>query len=96
MTTLTTEQSPEVMSANEKSHGEKQSQTDLPVAAQTLHLSTTASTETRVEAVLDENLILSEKVDQGRTGLQKEINGPKGLEPTRYGDWESKGRCHDF
>ena len=26
----------------------------------------------------------------------KEINGPKGLEPTRYGDWESKGRCHDF
>ena len=26
----------------------------------------------------------------------REINGPKGLEPTRYGDWESKGRCHDF
>ena len=28
--------------------------------------------------------------------LTKEINGPKGLEPTRYGDWESKGRCYDF
>jgi len=28
--------------------------------------------------------------------LSKEINGPKGLEPTRYGDWESKGRCCDF
>lgn len=27
---------------------------------------------------------------------KKEINGPKGLEPTRYGDWESKGRCYDF
>ena len=26
----------------------------------------------------------------------KEVNGPKGLEPTRYGDWESKGRCYDF
>ncbi|MFT4629368.1 MAG: hypothetical protein ACI9WC_001581 [Arenicella sp.] len=26
----------------------------------------------------------------------KEINGPKGLEPTRYGDWEAKGRCCDF
>lgn len=26
----------------------------------------------------------------------KELNGPKGLEPTRYGDWESKGRCYDF
>ncbi|MFT5572486.1 MAG: hypothetical protein ACI9FR_001409 [Cryomorphaceae bacterium] len=28
--------------------------------------------------------------------LAKELNGPKGLEPTRYGDWESKGRCYDF
>lgn len=25
-----------------------------------------------------------------------EIGGPKGLEPTRYGDWERKGRCVDF
>ena len=25
-----------------------------------------------------------------------EIDGPKGLEPTRYGDWEQKGRCTDF
>lgn len=25
-----------------------------------------------------------------------EINGPRGKEPTRYGDWESKGRCWDF
>lgn len=28
--------------------------------------------------------------------LAKELNGPKGLEPTRYGDWEAKGRCYDF
>lgn len=26
----------------------------------------------------------------------KEIGGPKGLEPTRYGDWEIKGRVSDF
>ncbi len=26
----------------------------------------------------------------------KEIGGPKGLEPTRYGDWERRGRCIDF
>jgi hypothetical protein len=26
----------------------------------------------------------------------KEIGGPKGPEPTRYGDWEVKGRCTDF
>ena len=28
--------------------------------------------------------------------MPREINGPKGLEPTRYGDWEQKGRCSDF
>jgi len=26
----------------------------------------------------------------------KEIGGPKGLEPTRYGDWERNGRTSDF
>ena len=26
----------------------------------------------------------------------KEVNGPKGLEPTRYGDWEHKGIASDF
>ncbi|WP_293961589.1 succinate dehydrogenase assembly factor 4 [Sneathiella sp.] len=25
-----------------------------------------------------------------------EIGGPKGLEPTRYGDWERKGIVSDF
>jgi len=25
-----------------------------------------------------------------------EIGGPKGPEPTRYGDWERKGRVSDF
>jgi hypothetical protein len=25
-----------------------------------------------------------------------EVGGPKGLEPTRYGDWEKDGRCIDF
>jgi hypothetical protein len=26
----------------------------------------------------------------------REIGGPKGPEPTRYGDWEQNGRCTDF
>uniref|UniRef100_A0A668AZG0 Succinate dehydrogenase assembly factor 4, mitochondrial n=1 Tax=Myripristis murdjan TaxID=586833 RepID=A0A668AZG0_9TELE len=26
----------------------------------------------------------------------KEKGGPRGPEPTRYGDWERKGRCIDF
>ena len=25
-----------------------------------------------------------------------EVGGPKGPDPTRYGDWERKGRCIDF
>jgi hypothetical protein len=28
--------------------------------------------------------------------LQKEFSGPKGLEPTRYGDWEHNGIASDF
>jgi hypothetical protein len=28
--------------------------------------------------------------------LPKEVDGPKGPEPTRYGDWERKGRVSDF
>ncbi len=31
-----------------------------------------------------------------RQPMPKEIGGPKGKEPTRYGDWEVKGRCSDF
>ena len=26
----------------------------------------------------------------------KEVGGQRGPEPTRYGDWESNGRCTDF
>lgn len=29
-------------------------------------------------------------------GKPKEIGGPSGPEPTRYGDWERKGRVSDF
>ena len=29
----------------------------------------------------------------GNTG---EVGGPKGPEPTRYGDWERNGICSDF
>jgi hypothetical protein len=28
--------------------------------------------------------------------MPKEVNGPEGPEPTRYGDWERKGRVSDF
>ena len=28
--------------------------------------------------------------------VKMEVGGPKGPEPTRYGDWERGGRCSDF
>lgn len=31
-----------------------------------------------------------------QTQRAKEIGGPEGPEPTRYGDWERKGICYDF
>lgn len=41
----------------------------------------------------------SDEEAQEQPGSQqrpKELGGPKGPEPTRYGDWERKGRCSDF
>ncbi|MDJ0611545.1 MAG: DUF1674 domain-containing protein [Kiloniellales bacterium] len=39
----------------------------------------------------------AEKVSaQNKPESKKEIGGPSGPEPTRYGDWEVNGRCIDF
>ena len=37
-----------------------------------------------------------EKNTRGTKLIGQEIGGPTGPEPTRYGDWERKGRCSDF
>lgn len=34
--------------------------------------------------------------DYGARPKNAETGGPKGPEPTRYGDWERNGRCIDF
>jgi hypothetical protein len=33
---------------------------------------------------------------QPKATLNREVGGPKGPEPTRFGDWERAGRCIDF
>ncbi len=38
----------------------------------------------------------SRKEKQSKKEVIKEIGGTKGLEPTRYGDWEKKGITSDF
>ncbi|MDC0074324.1 DUF1674 domain-containing protein [Alphaproteobacteria bacterium] len=37
-----------------------------------------------------------EKNVKPSSNKSKEYGGPKGLEPTRYGDWERKGLAVDF
>ncbi|XP_056421812.1 succinate dehydrogenase assembly factor 4, mitochondrial [Hyla sarda] len=37
-----------------------------------------------------------ERFPDGINPITKEKGGPRGPEPTRYGDWERKGRCIDF
>lgn len=36
------------------------------------------------------------KADQDKAARETELGGPKGPEPTRYGDWEKKGITYDF
>lgn len=48
----------------------------------------------KAPAHLSENPPLPEAGDAPT--LPPEHGGPKGEEPTRYGDWEAKGICRDF
>ena len=34
--------------------------------------------------------------EEPKPAKPKEVGGPKGPEPTRYGDWEKNGRRTDF
>ena len=38
----------------------------------------------------------SPATDPNASPRPREIGGPTGPEPTRFGDWEKKGRCIDF
>jgi len=54
----------------------------------------------KAEAVADSNqqkradTVANSKPE--RSAVEVELGGRKGLEPTRYGDWEKNGRCIDF
>jgi hypothetical protein len=54
---------------------------------------------TKMDAVLPsapEKPALEEKEPKPAPTPPREIGGPRGPEPTRYGDWEINGRCTDF
>jgi hypothetical protein len=50
----------------------------------------------RALAEAEERRRLRDLADSQKAAGPKEVNGPKGLEPTRYGDWEKKGIASDF
>jgi hypothetical protein len=67
-----------------KREGEGATKKELPAAA------------IRALAEAAERRRLKDLADAERPAGPKEINGPKGPEPTRYGDWEKKGIASDF
>ena len=38
----------------------------------------------------------ADQAGRDQNGKPKEVGGPEGPEPTRYGDWERGGICYDF
>ena len=48
------------------------------------------------QRALDEAEARRAAADAEREERPKELKGPKGPEPTRYGDWEAKGIVSDF
>jgi hypothetical protein len=58
--------------------------------------SSPAPTAERNERALAEAEARRKAAEASATPHQKEFQGPKGLEPTRYGDWEHNGIASDF
>jgi len=50
----------------------------------------------RALAEAEERRRNKELADSKEGPKPRELNGPKGPEPTRYGDWENKGIASDF
>lgn len=45
---------------------------------------------------LEEAAERRKKLAEAEKHMPTEINGPRGAEPTRHGDWERKGIAYDF
>lgn len=54
-----------------------------------------AGTEEHAETARGEAEAAASKASDEEGG-EEEVGGPHGPEPTRFGDWERKGRCIDF
>ena len=50
----------------------------------------------RSKTIIKKIDLISRNITRDNKKRVIEIGGPKGLEPTRFGDWEKNGRCSDF
>jgi hypothetical protein len=53
-----------------------------------------SDTPTATESLPEE--VVLEQPHESDEPVASEYGGPRGKEPTRYGDWEKNGRCIDF
>jgi len=56
----------------------------------------TTSNNDQLDTTKNKTTNINDDDDEKHDGKIKEYGGPKGPEPTRYGDWERKGRVSDF
>jgi hypothetical protein len=49
-----------------------------------------------VEPLQEAQKVAAKDAAKADSKKPKELGGPSGPEPTRYGDWERKGICVDF
>ena len=54
------------------------------------------STQLAAGGDAEHEVLEEKKATESQDKPAAETGGPKGPEPTRYGDWEQKGRCTDF
>jgi hypothetical protein len=85
-----------------KSTNPKEVENESPLSAVSINVTSTKTAKVSIDAcgplIEDDEDELEEMFIQGPAGM--EWNGPtRGgarPEPTRFGDWEKKGRCSDF
>ena len=63
---------------------------------QTTHTNTKNTSNAQATSETSSKVCTHQKRHRAPVKAAPEIGGPKGPEPTRYGDWEKNGRTTDF
>ena len=75
------------MSTSNKDQMSSKAETESPTEDLSEDLAGVQAQDTAMESEQASSETISDVIEHG---------GPKGLEPTRFGDWEKNGRCSDF